>query len=45
MYEICDRLMRHSLHAEPVLDKRDVMEVYWDLSLPAGVVAEERGRV
>lgn len=35
------RLRRHSLHAEPVLHKGDVMEVDWDLSSPAWVVAEE----
>lgn len=41
----CDRLRRHSLHAQPVFYKVDVMEVHWDLSLPAGVVAERKGRV
>lgn len=36
--------VRHSLHAEPVLDKRDVIEIQWILSSPGGVMAEERGR-
>lgn len=40
--ETGDKLRSHSLHAEPVLYKEDVMEVHWDLSLPAGVVAEEK---
>lgn len=39
-----ERLRRHSLHAEPVFDEVDVMEVHWDLPLPAGVMAEKRGR-
>jgi len=34
----------HSLHAEKVFDKRDVMEVHWDLASSAGVVAEQKVR-
>lgn len=37
-------LLRHLLLDEPVLYKGDVMEVHLDLSLPAGVVAEDNGR-
>lgn len=41
---MCAKLRRHSLHAEPVLYKGDVMEVHLGLSLPAGVVAEDKER-
>lgn len=44
---VCMRVMllRHLLHDEPVLYEGDVMEVHLDLSLPAGVVADDNGRV